>query len=143
MESKAHARAELSTLDTALNSSLPSYTHIKTGCDGVVVIITVQLYSTKPELRFCAGSNPARNVLEIHDGEDLWQWSRMEPRLNAFRLSTILKNNSSSSSYIPPCVTIGLKTCILPIATVKILKSSSYYYHYRLNHYTIDIYFQD
>ena len=38
---------------------------------GVVVITTAQLYSTKPELRFCAGSNPARGVLEIRDGEDL------------------------------------------------------------------------
>ena len=51
--------------------------------------ITAQLHSTKPELRFCAGSNPARGMSEIHDGEDLWQWSRLEIRLNAFRRSTI------------------------------------------------------
>ena len=38
---------------------------------GVVVITTAQLHSTKPELRFCAGSNPARGVSEIRDGEDL------------------------------------------------------------------------
>ena len=38
---------------------------------GVVVITTAQLHSSKPELRFCAGSNPARGVSEIHDGEDL------------------------------------------------------------------------
>ena len=38
---------------------------------GVVVITTIQLHSTNPELRFCAGSNPARDVLEIRDGEDL------------------------------------------------------------------------
>ena len=38
---------------------------------GVVVITTAQLYSTKPELRFCAGSNPACGVSEIQDGEDL------------------------------------------------------------------------
>ena len=56
---------------------------------GVVVITTVQLHSTKPELRFCAGSNPARGVSEIRDGEDLWQWSRLEIRLNTFRRSTI------------------------------------------------------
>ena len=42
---------------------------------GVVVITTLQHYSTKPELRFCAGSNPARGVQEIRDGEDLWQYS--------------------------------------------------------------------
>ena len=40
-------------------------------CRGVVVITTAQLYSTKPESRFCAGLNPARGVLEISDGEDL------------------------------------------------------------------------
>ena len=38
---------------------------------GVVVITTAQLHSTKAELRFCAGSNPARGVSEIRDGEDL------------------------------------------------------------------------
>ena len=32
---------------------------------------TAQVHSTKPELRFCAGSNPACSVLEIRDGEDL------------------------------------------------------------------------
>ena len=56
---------------------------------GVVVITTAQLHSTKPELRFCAGSNLPRGVSEIRDGEDLWQWSRLELRLNAFRRSTI------------------------------------------------------
>ena len=40
-------------------------------CRGVVVITTPQLYSTKPELRFCAGSNRACGVSEICDGEDL------------------------------------------------------------------------
>ena len=40
---------------------------------GVVIITTAQLHSSKPELRFCAGSNPARR--EIRDGEDLWQWA--------------------------------------------------------------------
>ena len=38
---------------------------------GVVVITAAQLHSTKPELRFCADSNPARGVSEIRDGEDL------------------------------------------------------------------------
>ena len=38
---------------------------------GVVVITTAQLHSTKPELRFCAGSTPSRGVSEICDGEDL------------------------------------------------------------------------
>ena len=45
---------------------------------GVAVITTAQLYSTKPELRLCAGSNPDRDASEICDGEDLWQWPRLE-----------------------------------------------------------------
>ena len=56
---------------------------------GVVVITASQLHSTKPKLRFCPVSSPSRGVLEIRDGEDLWQWSRLEIRLNAFRRSTI------------------------------------------------------
>ena len=55
----------------------------------VVVITTAQLHSTKPELRFCAGSNPARGVPENRNGEDLWHWSRLEIRVNAIRRSTI------------------------------------------------------
>ena len=39
----------------------------------VVVITTVQLHSTKPELMFCAGWNPTGGVLEIRDGDYLWQ----------------------------------------------------------------------
>ena len=38
---------------------------------GVVVITTAQLHSAKSELRFYAGSHPARGVSEINDGEDL------------------------------------------------------------------------
>ena len=35
-----------------------------------LLITTAQLHLTKPELRFCAGSNPACGMAEIHDGED-------------------------------------------------------------------------
>ena len=56
---------------------------------GVLVINTAQLHSTKPEYGFCTGSNPARGLLEIHDGEDLWRWSWLEIRVNAFRWSAI------------------------------------------------------
>ena len=37
----------------------------------VAIITTAQLHSTKLELRFCVGSNSARGVSEIRDGEDL------------------------------------------------------------------------
>ena len=38
---------------------------------GVVSITTAQLYSAKPELWFNAGSNPAYDMSEIGDGENL------------------------------------------------------------------------
>ena len=55
-----------------------------------MVITTAQLHSSKPELRFCTGSNPARGVSEIRDGEDLGQWSRLEisQRLSSVNYST-------------------------------------------------------
>ena len=54
-----------------------------------MVITIAQLRSTKPELRFCAGSSHARGVSDIRNGQNLWQWSLLEIRLNAFRWSTI------------------------------------------------------
>ena len=38
---------------------------------GVVVITTAQPRSTKSELGFCTGSNPACGVSEVYDGENL------------------------------------------------------------------------
>ena len=61
---------------------------------GAVVITTAQLHSSKPELRFSTGSNPARGVSEIRDGEDLWQWSRLEISL---RLSSV---NHTTKTFI-------------------------------------------
>ena len=63
---------------------------------GVVVITTAQLYSTKPELRSCAGSNPARSVSEMRDGGNLWQWSRLEMRCK--RLSLV--NQSAKTIHL-------------------------------------------
>ena len=48
-----------------------------------MVITTMQLYSTKPKLRFCVGLSPAHGVSETCDGEDLLQCFRLEMRLNA------------------------------------------------------------
>ena len=56
---------------------------------GVVIFTVAQLHSTKPKLRFCAGSNPAHGMSKICDGEDLGQWSQLEIRLNTFCQSTI------------------------------------------------------
>ena len=63
-------------------------------CCGVVVITTAQLHSSKPKLRFCAGLNPAYGMSEIRDGEDLWQWSRLEIKI---RLSSV---NHTTKQFI-------------------------------------------
>ena len=54
-------------------------------CHGVVVITTAQLYSTKPEVRFCAGSYP------VCVGDSRWRGSlTMAPAGNkAKRLSSV------------------------------------------------------
>ena len=49
---------------------------------GVVAIPSAQFYSTIHERMFCAISNPACSVWEVCDG--VWQWFRLEIRLNAF-----------------------------------------------------------
>ena len=56
-----------------MNAAYPFslYIYIYLWRRGVVVITTAQLHSTKPELRFCAGSKAACGVSEIRDGEDL------------------------------------------------------------------------
>ena len=55
----------------------------------VVVINTTQFHSTESQLRFCAGSNPARGVSEIGNSEGPWQWYQLEIRLNVLHQSTI------------------------------------------------------
>ena len=50
------------------------------------MVITIrQLHSTKPVFRFCVSSNPVRGVLEVDFDENIWQWSRLEVRLNPLR----------------------------------------------------------
>ena len=71
-------------------------------CDVMVINIQhsfIKIHSTKLELRFSAGSNSAREVSEIWDDGDLWQWSRLETRLNAFRRSTIPQKQFNSIHY--------------------------------------------
>ena len=60
---------ELVTLNLVFRNAFAL--NLQTYRRGAVVITTAQLHSTKPELRFCAGSNPACGVSEIRDGEDL------------------------------------------------------------------------
>ena len=79
---------------------------------GAVVITAAQLHSSKSELRLCASLNPARGVSETHDGEDLWQWSRLEIRLNVFRRSTILQKQFIIVIFIIIIIII-IKTQIL------------------------------
>ena len=62
-----------------------------------MVITTEQFHSPIPEHRFYTGSNPAQGMSQIPDGEDLWQWSRLEIRLNVFRRSNIPQKQLNSS----------------------------------------------
>ena len=71
----------LSELQLKTDRSLPNTT--------MMVITTAQLHSVKPELRFYAGSNPARGVSKTRHGEYLSQWSPLGIRLNSFRRSAI------------------------------------------------------
>ena len=50
-----------------------------------MIIAAVPFHSTKPELKFCVGINPTRGESMICDGENLdgenlWQWSRLDIR---------------------------------------------------------------
>ena len=47
-----------------------SYQYQSLWCYGVVVITIAQLHSTKLEIRFSVGSNPACSMPEIQDGAD-------------------------------------------------------------------------
>ena len=60
--------------------------HVAPWCSGYHYCTTSLIKAWTQVLR---RFNPARSVSEIRDGEDLWQWSRLEIRLNAFRRSTI------------------------------------------------------
>ena len=62
------------------NSSKASYLLLE-----LVVIITIKLHSTKPELRLGTGSNPLCGLSEIYGDESIWQWSRLKIRVDAFR----------------------------------------------------------
>ena len=74
---------------------------------GVVVITNAQLHPARLEIKFCVGSNPAHEVSGIHDGEDLWQWSWLERRLNDFRrstttITTIKTTTTTTKQFISP-----------------------------------------
>ena len=58
-----------------------------------VVITTAHLHSTKSELRFFTGSNPACGMSEIGNGEN--QWFQLKIMLNVFRRSMTLKKQFS------------------------------------------------
>ena len=58
-------------------------------CSGYHYCTTSFFHSTKPELWFCTSSY--RGVSEIRNCKDLWQWSWLEIKLNAFHRLTILQ----------------------------------------------------
>ena len=68
---------QIITWKFSFHDLIKSLTNHKTS-RGVVVITTAQLYSTKPELRFCTGSNPVRGcrgstMVKISDNGPGWK----------------------------------------------------------------------
>ena len=70
----------------------------KRGCSVEGLSFLHNLHSTKLELKFSAGSNPARSMLKICDGENLWQWTRFETE----RFSSNIPPKKSSSIVSTP-----------------------------------------
>ena len=73
------------------------YVHTSALMSWLWLLYNLHSYSTKPELKVYPSSNFTRGMLEIRNVEDLWQWSRLEKILSAFR-RFFLKNSSSPSS---------------------------------------------
>ena len=88
-----------------------------------MVITTAQLHSTKPAVKFCTDLNRACNALDICNGEDLWQWSWIEIRLNAFHWSTIPQKEFIIIIIIITIIIILLSSSILlaVLASIKLL----------------------
>ena len=62
-----------------------------------MAITTAKLHSTKFQLRFCAGSNPARGVSEVREGEDLNKAKRLS--LVNHSTKTILHHGSNLEEF--------------------------------------------
>ena len=58
---------------------------------------TEQRNATKPELRFCSGSNPAHGVSEIWNGENHWKLFQLGIKRRLFLWSTIPQKQSHNS----------------------------------------------
>ena len=71
--------------------------------NGVVITNTGQIYSTKPELKFCADSKTAHGVSEICDDKNLWQWHIIKNTFSkSFKENMILSMGSQFLSPLPP-----------------------------------------
>ena len=67
----------------------------------VVLITTAELHLTQLQLSCYPGSNPARRVSEIRDGDNFCQWSAIEITLKTYDRNHITKAIHSSSSLVP------------------------------------------
>ena len=105
-----------------------------------MVITTAQLHLTKPELRFCAGSNPACVVSEIRDGDDLWQCSRLEIRLNGFRRSTIPQKQFIIMIIIIITIIFKWKECSYLHKYMRSVLATCYTFEFFINTTTITLF---
>ena len=111
---------------------------------GVVLITTAQLHSTKAELRFHAGSNPAHGMSEICNGEDFWQWSQLDIRLKAFCWSTTAQKyfiNTSLLHFGKSLIDLSFLCSSKPCATSFTLVIVSPTFIFSLNTHLVDVIF--
>ena len=85
-----------------------------------MIITTAYFHSTRPELRFSAGSNFAFNVLEIPNGENLQQYPRPEIRFNV--LTSV---HHSSKLFIINLLSSTKKWCIFSFVYIRVTSEDS------------------
>ena len=66
----------------------------------VVVSNTVQLYSAKPEIKYCGGWNGTHGVSVVCEGERLRKLFRLDIRYDAFSPSTISRKQFTNSAHL-------------------------------------------
>ena len=70
-------------------------------CRGVEFLTVTKVQWTKPQVRFCAGSNPVLSVLEVCECENFWPWSpfkHLHFKRQPYKMITHHSNNSSATA---------------------------------------------
>ena len=96
--SKVFSQASVSRSKIRMKMNILKNTHSDIRCCGVVVITALSTYSAKCRIRFCAGWNPAGDMLKFWNHENLKQCYQQEITLKPFDSLSFRKNSPSSST---------------------------------------------